>query len=113
MYLHVLNSGHFAFSGVPSFLRLELNLLAAGNDLAPILRLTVDRADLDDLRLGCDLPLDLRFQFGRVAEGVGALCGIRATGKCFPLVRRRRAPRVGMQAVFAPGGPAVPQVSKQ
>jgi hypothetical protein len=38
----------------------------------------------------------VRLQLGRIAEWVGALCGIRATGKCFPLARRRRAPRVRM-----------------
>jgi hypothetical protein len=38
----------------------------------------------------------VRLQLGRIAEGIAALCGIRATGKCFPLARRRRAPRVRM-----------------
>ena len=100
------------FRGV-GLLRLDLNILAAGDDLAAILCLAVGRADLDNLRLRCNLLLDVRLQFRRIAGWIGTLCGIRATGKCFPLARRRRAPRVRMQAVFAPGGPAVPQVSKQ
>ena len=31
---------------------------------------------------------------------VGALCGIRATGKYFPLARRRHASRVNVEAGF-------------
>jgi hypothetical protein len=58
--------------------------------------LTVSGADLHKLRLRGNLLLNVRLQLGRIAEWVGALCGIRATGKCFPLARRRRAPRVRM-----------------
>ena len=41
-------------------LRLDLNILAAGDDLAAILRLAVGSADLYYLRLGCNLLLYVR-----------------------------------------------------
>jgi hypothetical protein len=40
------------------------------------------------------LAVDVCCHFGLETMRVKALCGIRATGKCFPLARRHRAPRV-------------------
>jgi hypothetical protein len=51
-------------------------------------------ADLDKLRLGSDLGLNVRFQLGGVAIWIGALCGIWANCKSFLLALRRRADRV-------------------
>jgi hypothetical protein len=48
--------------------------------------------DLDDAGVGRDLAVKESLNLAVVAGGVEALCGIRATGKCFPLARRRRAP---------------------
>jgi hypothetical protein len=48
--------------------------------------------DLHKLRLGRYLAVDVSLNLAVVASGIEALCGIRATGKCFPLARRRRAP---------------------
>ena len=49
-----------------------------------------DNTALTGRKLAVDVIVDL----GLVAAGIEALCGIRATGKCFPLARRRRALRV-------------------
>jgi hypothetical protein len=69
--------------------------------------------DLHESGMGGNLAVKERLNLDLVAIGVKALCGIRATGKCFSLARRRRAPRVRMQMAFVPGRRTVPQVSKQ
>jgi len=60
--------------------------------------LLVCRADLDKVRLGGNLGLHVRVQFGRIAIWVGALCGIWANSKSFLLAPCRRAPRVSQMA---------------
>jgi hypothetical protein len=50
--------------------------------------------DLNESGMGCNLPVKECLNLAVVAGSVEALCGIRATGKCFPLARRHRAPRV-------------------
>ena len=54
-------------------LRLDLDVLAAGNDLAALLLLAVSRADLHKLRLRCDLLLQERFDLHGIAIRIGAL----------------------------------------
>ena len=46
VYLHVLNSGHFAFSGVSGLSGLISTYLLRVDDLAAFLRLAVGGADL-------------------------------------------------------------------
>ena len=60
------------FRGI-GLLRLNLNVLAAGNDLAAFLLLAVSRADLHKLRLRCDLLLQKRFYLHGIAIWIGAL----------------------------------------
>ena len=74
--------------------RPDLDVLAAGNDLAAFLLLAVGRADLDKFWLGRDLLLNVRLQLCRIAGRIGALCGIWANCKSFLLALRRRADRV-------------------
>ncbi len=50
--------------------------------------------DPDEAGMGGNLPVKERLKVGVVAGGVKALCGIRATGKYFPLARHCRAYRV-------------------
>ena len=81
-------------------LRPDLDVLAASDDLAAFLLLSVGRADLYKFRLRGNLLLDVRFNLGRIAIWVGTLCGIRATGKYFPLARHCRAYRVDDRAML-------------
>ncbi|MDW5267538.1 MAG: hypothetical protein SA176_17485, partial [Edaphobacter sp.] len=66
--------------------------MVTGQDLTAFLLLAVSGADLDELRLRGDPLGKMSSDLGLIAVRVGALCGIRATGKCFPLARRRSAP---------------------
>ena len=72
VYLHVLNSGHFAFSGVSGFSSANFDVLVARDGLLAFRLLLVCRADLDKFRLGGNLGLYVRVQFGGVAIRVGA-----------------------------------------
>jgi hypothetical protein len=49
----------------------DLDVLAAGDDLAAILRLAMGRADLHYLRLGCNLLLNVRLQLRGMAGWIG------------------------------------------
>ena len=58
--------------------RPDFDVLAAGNNLAAILLHAVGRADLDKLRLGCNLFLNVRLQLRGVAGWIGASVRISA-----------------------------------
>ena len=60
--------------------------------------LAIGGADLDELRLRCDLLGNVSGNLGLIAAWVGALCGIWANSKSFLLAPGRRADRVGQQA---------------
>src|SRR5271156_5863708 len=49
--------------------------------------------DLDNLGTGCNLAVDVRRELDLIAGSVETLCGIRATGKYFPLARHRESRR--------------------
>ena len=72
----------------------DFYVLAARDGLLAFRLLLVCRADLDKLRLGGDLGLNVCVQLGGVAIRVGTLCGIWANCKSFLLAPRRRAARV-------------------
>jgi hypothetical protein len=63
------------------------------------------------LRTRREFPVDIGYDFGLIAEPIQALCGIRATGKCFPLARHRRSPRVrrtgGHSRYWSDSGPGL------
>jgi hypothetical protein len=67
----------------------NLGVFVAGEGCASFFLLAVRRTDLNQLWLRGDGFGDMRCYFGLVAGRVGTLCGIRATGKYFPLARRR------------------------
>lgn len=83
---------------------LRVRVLDYGLDLAKVSALDGSRPllscvppavlDLDKLGTRCNRTVDVRGDLDLIAGSVEALCGIRATGKCFPLARRHRAPRV-------------------
>jgi hypothetical protein len=75
----------------------DFDVFVARDGLLALRLLLVSRADLDKLRLGCDLCLYVRVQFDGIAIRVGALCGIWAKCKSFLLARRCRA--VGMSVI--------------
>ena len=50
--------------------------------------------DLDKLGTRCNLAIDVSRELDLIAGAVETLCGIRATGKYFPLARHRRTPSV-------------------
>jgi hypothetical protein len=79
VYLHVLNSGHFAFSGVSGFSSRISTYLFLGIVFTP----SVCSADLDKFRLIGNLCLYLGVQLGGIAIRVGALCGIWGNSKSF------------------------------
>jgi hypothetical protein len=64
VYLHVLNSGHFAFSGVSGFSSRISTYLIARDGLRAFRLLLVCRADLDKFRLSGNLGIHVRVQFG-------------------------------------------------
>ena len=78
VYLHVLNSGHFAFSGVSGFSSRISTYLLRGMVFSPSGCLLVCRADLDKLGLGGNLGLYVRVQLRGIAIRVGASVGIPA-----------------------------------
>jgi hypothetical protein len=63
------------------------------NARALFLRRPPRRVDLHKMRTCGKFPVDMRRNFGLIAQTVEALCGIWATGKYF-LLARRRASRV-------------------
>jgi hypothetical protein len=71
------------------FLIPDGGVLITRDNLAAFLLLAVGGADLDKLRLDGNLLGDVCANLRLIAAWVGALCGIRATGKYFPLARRR------------------------
>ena len=85
------------FRGV-GLLLSDFDILVARNGLLSLWLLPVGRADLDKFWLGRDLLLNVRLQLCRIAGRIGALCGIWANCKSFPLARCRHATRVSQQA---------------
>jgi hypothetical protein len=71
------------------------------------------RLDGDEIRPRDNLAVDVGSHLGLEAWRVKALCGIRVTGKCFPLARRRRAHRVRMLPLFLLERPSARRVWKQ
>jgi hypothetical protein len=72
------------------FRQMDFNIPAARQDCG-IRRRSIGALDLEQLRfLLCRLP-DMRFNLERKTDRIGALCGIWANCKSFPLVPRRRA----------------------
>jgi hypothetical protein len=72
----------------------NFDVFVAWDGLLAFWLLSVCPADLDKFGLRSNLGLYARFQLGGVAIRVGALCGIWANCKSFPLARRRRTARV-------------------
>jgi hypothetical protein len=94
--------GEFAYLELWTFcfllaLRLLIpdgGVLIARENLAAFLLLAVGSADLDELRLCGDLLGDVPANLRLIAIRVGALCGIRETGKCFLRARHGGASRL-------------------
>jgi hypothetical protein len=62
-----------------------------GENGTAFLLLSMKRADLDELGLGCNRRGDMRVHLGLIVAWIGALCGIWANRKSFLLAPRRRA----------------------
>jgi hypothetical protein len=77
------------------FYRLDLAEVPALDGSGPLLsRVPPTVLDLDKPGTGCNLAVDVLGEFDLIAGSGEALCGIRATGKYFPLARHRRTPSV-------------------
>ena len=75
--------------------RFDLAEVAALDGSGPLLSCVPPAVlDLDKLGTGCNLAVDMRGELDLIAGSGEALCGIRATGKYFPLARRHRIHRV-------------------
>ena len=81
VYLHVLNSGQFAFSGVLGLSGRISTYLFRGMVLLAFRLLLVGRADLDKLRFGGNLGLNVRVELRGIAGRVGASVHCRYVGK--------------------------------
>jgi hypothetical protein len=81
--------------------RLDLSEVPALNGTGPLLSCVSPAVlDLDKLGTGCNLAVDVNRELDLIAGSGEALCGIRATGKYFPLARHRRPPRVKLLAII-------------
>jgi hypothetical protein len=82
-----LRSGRLFFAG--GLVGTDFDVLVTRQGDAAFLLLAIGRADLHELGLSGKGLGNMGINFRLIADGIGALCGIRATGKYFPLARRR------------------------
>jgi hypothetical protein len=81
--------GRLFFAG--GLVGTNFDVPVAGQCRAAFLLLPIGRADLYEFGLGGKSLGDMGIDLPLIADGVGALCGIWANCKSFPLVPRRRA----------------------
>jgi hypothetical protein len=79
------------------FLWPDFGVLVAWECDTSLLLLTIGRTDLHEFRFRSDGLRDMGIDLALIAGRVGALCGIRTTGKYFPLARHPRSSHKGVE----------------